>query len=151
MPMQERRLEQSRRLTAAMNQVQSDLDSTVEDAPQLVILFVHDELQDGELSGHVADQRGRSSGSAMVAGEDEETALWTVAEGAQEYMADLRFTAWPECPQHGRGMHIRDPSGSPATSDAESAQKLPVWWCSASGGHDVAQVGKLNDGRASLE
>ena len=64
-------------------------------------------------------------------------ALADVAEAAQDTVTELLWQAWPVCPEHNLGMHVRKVSGRAS------------WWCAGSAAprdpaHVHAAIGELD-------
>ena len=72
-----------------------------------------------------------SGGIFPQEGKDPVTAMAAVADDAQDAVMHSICAAWPTCPVHRRGGHVRVHDGA------------VVWWCQADGGHAIARVGQL--------
>jgi hypothetical protein len=73
-----------------------------------------------------------SGGIFPQEGKDPVTALAAVADDAQDAVMHSIWGAWPTCPAHRVGVHVRAHDGA------------AVWWCRSGGGHAVARVGQLS-------
>jgi hypothetical protein len=128
----------STRLQNALARVQRDLDASGVRSRLRII-------DAGDPSTYfVALDNGRywSGGSALAHQGNPDAALWTVAEGVQDLLAEILRTVWPVCADHHRGMHVwPDWAGSDWYVDMGFG--TPTWWCKADGGHRVANVGEL--------
>jgi hypothetical protein len=145
------------RLRTAMDIVQADLDRSVVDAPRLQLIVVeHDEswaeISEDHFEAYVAGPDGAywgASGSPLR-GPTADAALYSVADGAQDYLIEVERTVWPVCPRHDRGVHVRPPGTGPDWIHEGGEITGPsVWWCRGSGGHDVAVIGELELRRPS--
>ena len=72
-----------------------------------------------------------SGGIFPQEGKDPLTALAAVADDAQDAVMHSISGAWPTCPVHRLGVHVRVRDGA------------AVWWCRTGGGHVVARIGEL--------
>jgi hypothetical protein len=136
------------RLNAAMKVVQADLDRTLrEAAPQLQVLVVPSE--DDEFTAFVSeDGVTYGGGGPSLYGPTDLEALFSVADGTQDYLMDLEGMVWSVCPTHDRGVHVR-PAGKDRDWFHEQLEGGPLrpgppaWWCSGGEGHDLDLIGQL--------
>lgn len=66
---------------------------------------------------YVALANGEWHGNYLDSADEPASALATVADAAQETVAERLWQAWPVCAEHGLGMHPRD------------ADEQLSWWC----------------------
>jgi hypothetical protein len=105
---------------------------------------------------YVAMPDGRWQGNAVNADLEEDdprepddamTVLTLVADAAQETLMELLWQAWPICPEHKIGMHVRPAgTGDDWCGGEADASDAAVWWCRGSQRgtcHDVSLVGEL--------
>lgn len=131
------------RLEAALATVNRDFAATLPDQPPLA-LMVWDERV------YVAVSDGTWHHDGLQEPDDDapdDDALGLVADAAQETVGDRLRRAWPVCPSHGTGTHVR-PEGTGADWEGwgEGESGRLVWWCGggATGDcHDLAPVGEL--------
>ncbi|TKT10819.1 hypothetical protein E4U92_06485 [Streptomyces galbus] len=81
---------------------------------------------------HVALADGTWWGNHLPDGSDADpvSALFAVAEAAQDTVSERLWQAWPVCSEHNLGMHLRE------------ADERAVWWCPQD--HVRAAVGALD-------
>jgi len=94
-------------------------------------LRVRDE-QDGG-NAYVLTWGGYNSATAGISpahGADPVSALLAVADDAQDALMEELWAAWPVCPVHRLGVHVR------------YHDKAAAWWCAGDDGHPVAAVGE---------
>jgi hypothetical protein len=77
----------------------------------------------------IKDRHGSGTGCEPEDGQDPLTALLVVADDAQDAVMHVIWGAWPVCPAHNRGTHVRD------------LDQVAVWWCQG-GGHVAAPIGQ---------
>ncbi|WP_433796230.1 hypothetical protein [Actinoplanes sp. CA-252034] len=77
-----------------------------------------------------AGDAGTGSGIPADAGADPVSAVVAVADDAQDAVVHTIWSAWPLCPVHRFGVHVREHDGA------------GVWWCTGDGGHVAAAVGR---------
>ena len=132
------------RLEAALATVNRDFAATLPDQPPLRLM-----LWDEQVYVAVSDGSWHHNGlQEPDADAPDDLALGIVADAAQETVTERLWQAWPVCPFHKLGTHLR-PEGSAVDwegwNDGDSGR--PVWWCrgGTAGGdcHDLAPVGEL--------
>ncbi|MGW2282933.1 hypothetical protein [Streptomyces sp. NPDC001770] len=150
------------KLEAALAVVNRDLPATLPDQDALVLMCVPSSepqpsgASDDEDQVYVAMSDGRWQGNAVNACDPEEgdppepddamTVLSVVAEAAQDTLMELLWRAWPVCPAHGTGMHVRAAGTTDDHLPGDPDPGPPVWWCGGGrdgGCHDAAAVGEL--------
>ena len=144
-PFDPRRAEPGRypRLQAALDTVNRDFAATLPDQPPLALMVWEERV-------YVAVSDGSWHHEGLQEPDDDapdDDALGLVADAAQETVGDRLYLAWPVCPVHRLGTHLR-PEGTPADwdwADGGRSGRL-VWWCRggpADDCHDLAPVGEL--------
>ncbi|MEV8539270.1 hypothetical protein [Streptomyces sp. NPDC051572] len=130
------------RLEAALDTVNRDLAATLPDQPPLVLMVWEEQV-------YVAVSDGTWHHNGLREPDDDAPdgfALGPVADAAQETVADRLRLAWPICPFHRLGTHLR-PEGTAADWDwDDGGSGRLVWWCgggTAGDCHDLAPVGEL--------
>ncbi|WP_405920372.1 hypothetical protein [Streptomyces longwoodensis] len=117
----------------ALALVNGDLAATLpERAPlRLVALPGWEEDEDPHEHVHVALPDGTWWGNHLPDGADADpvSALFAVADAAQDTVSERLWQAWPVCTEHTFGMHLRE------------EDERPVWWCPQD--HVRAPVGAL--------
>lgn len=144
-PFDPRRAEPGRypRLQAALDTVNRDFAATLPDQPPLALMVWEERV-------YVAVSDGSWHHEGLQEPDDDapdDDALGLVADAAQETVGDRLRRAWPVCPSHGTGTHVR-PEGTGADWEGwgEGESGRLVWWCGggATGDcHDLAPVGEL--------
>lgn len=135
------------RLHIALELVQGELNRTMPEAPRLQVKVVPDsEWTDYHFTAYIAGPDDYwASGGGTLYGPTMESALFSVADGVQEYLSETTWTVWPICPQHRHGVHVRPPGTAPDwIYEGGGWTGHPVWWCRGGGGHDLAQIGQLD-------
>jgi len=136
------------RLRVALAMVQVDLLVTLPERSGLQILMVpEDRGEQYDVVAFVADTGGIYwGGDQPLEGPTSRVALFSVAEGVQDFWAEVHWVVWPVCPRHHHGVHVR-PQGQGAHWDPDGLGTVPeadpAWWCRGDGGHDLALVGEL--------
>lgn len=142
-PFDPRRAEPGRypRLEAALATVNRDLAATLPDQPPLVLMAWEEQVYVA-----VSDGTWHHNGLQEPDG-DALDALGPVADAAQETLADRLWLAWPMCPFHQLGTHLRPEGTAPDWDWDDGWSGRLVWWCrgGTAGGdcHDLAPVGEL--------
>ncbi|MGF7235133.1 MAG: hypothetical protein ACQSGP_09260 [Frankia sp.] len=122
------------RLQRALWTVQRDLDATLPDIGPLTFRTVDpsSSLDQPDLVIGSRDDDAFWSGGSRLDATDDQQALWSAAECAQDYITEVHWRVWPTCRLHNLGLHPRtEQSGH------------PVWWCNSHTGHIVATIGTL--------
>ncbi|MFJ6986996.1 MULTISPECIES: hypothetical protein [unclassified Streptomyces] len=149
------------KLEAALAVVNRDLTATLPGHGPLILVTIPDgtraehaehaehvyvAMPDGSWQGNPVNEDDVAEGDPREP-YDDTTALYAVADAAQETVMELLWQVWPICGEHRIGTHVRPPGtdadGSPDGGDPAGP---PVWWCrgaSDGDGHDVARVGEL--------
>lgn len=83
------------------------------------------------------------SGGSSCFGQDEATALASVADTAQDCLMDVSHQVWPICPEHDRGIWVRDSDGSRLLDEVGATRTSATWWCEGGDGHSVSSIGSL--------
>lgn len=144
-PFDPRRAEPGRypRLEAALATVNRDLAATLPDQPPLVLMAWEEQV-------YVAVSDGTWHHNGLQEPDDDapdDLALGPVADAAQETLADRLRLAWPMCPFHQLGTHLRPEGTAPGWDWDDGWSGRLVWWCrgGTAGGdcHDLAPVGEL--------
>ncbi|WP_328683555.1 hypothetical protein [Streptomyces sp. NBC_00343] len=133
------------RLEAALATVNRDFAATLPDQPPLRLMVweeqVYVAVSDGSWHHNGLQEPDDDAPDALA------LALDLVADAAQETVTERLWQAWPVCPFHKIGTHLR-PEGTAVDwegwNDGDSGRL--VWWCrggTAGGCHDLAPVGEL--------
>ncbi|ROO83124.1 hypothetical protein EDD29_0616 [Actinocorallia herbida] len=98
----------------------------------------------GEVEAHVC-YAGSWHGQGLRAHDmDPESWLFGAADALQEAVMEKTWQVWPVCPDHELGLHLE-------TVDSEDRRGPRAdgafWVCAGEGGHRVARVGALSEGR----
>jgi hypothetical protein len=130
-------------LIHALELVQRDIDATAEEPHRLRFVSVPSggDVTDDPIFLSIEDGSYWSGGSSCF-GDDESSARASVAETAQDCLMDVTHQVWPLCPDHDRGLWVRDGDEPYAQGDGTSARS-PTWWCDAGGGHSVSAIGAM--------
>jgi hypothetical protein len=131
-------------LIRALELVQRDIDATAVQPHRLRFVSVPDGRDASDDRIFLAIEDGSyGSGGAACFGDDESTALASVADTAQDCLMEVTQQVWPICPDHDRGVWVRDLDGSPYAHGDGIAARSPTWWCDAGGGHSLSAIGSL--------
>jgi hypothetical protein len=116
------------------------------DAPDLELVLVQWTEVEGGIQVAIADGGWYGNAIPVSAFPDEgpgRDPVAAVADLAQETLMEWRgFRVWPVCDSHDRGLHASTADGSGEEEDIERPGPAHRW-CSAVGGHRVAEVGRL--------
>jgi hypothetical protein len=131
-------------LIRSLELVQRDIDATAEEPHRMhsVSLPSGSDASDDRIFLAIEDGSYWSGGSSCF-GDDGSTALASVADTAQDCLMVVTHQLWPVCPDHDRGVQVRDFDGSLSALGDASAAGSPMWWCDAEGGHSLSNVGAL--------
>jgi hypothetical protein len=133
-------------LIHALELVQRDVDATAVEPHRMHFVSVPGGggASDDRIFLAIEDGSYWSGGSSCF-GDDESTAVASVADTAQDCLIEVTGQVWPVCPDHDKGLAVRDSDGSAVHARADgAAARSPTWWCNAIGGHSVSAIGSLH-------
>jgi hypothetical protein len=132
-------------LTHALALVQRDIDATAEEPHTLHFVSLPKGAESSEELIFLAIENGSYwSGGTSCFDQDEETALASIADTAQDCLMEVTHQVWPICPDHDRGVQVRNSDGARYLDGDDNTAPSPTWWCDAGAGHSVSAIGTLS-------